>query len=180
MSMRTPDDLARFIADQSINTRLIGGIGETPTVSAAARGLGVRPEQIIKTLLFLVNLPDTPDRQPVVVISPGESRVETRLLAEHFGVGKKRVRLAPPDVVLALLGFPAGGVPPFGHITPLPLLLDSAVITFGDDSLVYGGGGDHQTMLELTVGELVRVTQPTLLALSVTGTREERDEGSDH
>ncbi len=166
MPERTPADLAEFIATQSIAARLIADIGETPTVPAAAAALGVRSEQIVKTLLFLVETPATPDGLPVVVISNGESRVEKRPLAERFGVGKKRVKLAPPEVVLALLGFPAGGVPPFGHITRLPVLLDSAITAFGDDALIYGGGGDHHTMLELTVGELLRVTEPEVIALS--------------
>lgn len=166
MSERKPADLAEFIATQSIAARLIADIGETPTVPAAAAALGVRAEQIVKTLLFLVETPDAPDGLPVVVISNGESRVEKRPLAEHFGVGKKRVKLAPPEVVLALLGYPAGGVPPFGHITQLPVLLDSAIPALGEDGLVYGGGGDHHTMLELTIGELLRVTEPEVLALS--------------
>lgn len=166
MNPHTPADLARFVTAESIHARLITGIGDTPTVPAAAAALGVRPEQIIKTLLFLVKTPDAPSGLPVVVISNGESRVEKRPLADHFGVGRKRVKLAPPDVVLDLLGYPAGGVPPFGHITQLPVLLDNAITAFGGDALVYAGGGDDRTMLELTVGELLRVTQPDVLDLS--------------
>ena len=166
MPERTPADLAEFIATESIAARLIADIGETPTVPAAAAALGVRAEQIVKTLLFLVETPDAPDGLPVVVISNGESRVEKRPLADRFGVGKKRVKLAPPEVVLALLGYPVGGVPPFGHSTRLPVLLDSAITALGEEGLVYGGGGDHRTMLELTVGELLRVTQPEVLTLS--------------
>ena len=166
MSERTPSDLAHFIASESIAARLIADIGETPTVPAAAVALGVRSEQIVKTLLFLVETPDAPAGLPVVVISNGESWVEKLPLAERFGVGKKRVKLAAPEVVLALLGYPAGGVPPFGHSTRLPVFLDETITTFGEDGLVYGGGGDHHTMMELTVGELLRVTQPEVLALS--------------
>lgn len=161
-----PADLTRFIAEESIQARLIADIGDTPTVPAAAAALGVRAEQIIKTLLFLIETPDAPEGTPVVAISNGESRVEKRPLADRYGVGKKRVKLASPGVVLELLGYPAGGVPPFGHRTPLPVLLDRAIVDFGEDALVYGGGGDDRTMLELTVGELLRVTQPEVLALS--------------
>ncbi|MBI3959940.1 MAG: YbaK/EbsC family protein [Chloroflexi bacterium] len=169
MNPRTSADLARFITEQSIRARLIAGIGETPTVPAAAAALGVQAEQIIKTLLFLVETPNAEAPTAVVVISNGASRVEKALLAERFGVGKKRVKLTPPAVVLELLGYPAGGVPPFGHVTRLPVLLDEAITAFGDDALVYGGGGDDRTMLELTVGELLRVVQPEVIALSDPG-----------
>ena len=169
MSLQTPADLARFVVAESIRARLISDLGETPTVPAAAAALGVRAEQIIKTLLFLIETPNTDKSTPVVVISNGESRVEKGPLATHFGVSKKRVRLAPAEVVLDLLGFPAGGVPPFGHKTRLPVLLDQSITAFGNDALVYGGGGDDRTMLELTVGELLRVVQPQVLNLSDPG-----------
>ena len=52
MSLQTPADLARFVAAEPIRARLISDLGETPTVPAAAAALGVRAEQIIKTLLF--------------------------------------------------------------------------------------------------------------------------------
>ena len=81
MPERTPADLADFIATESIAARLISDIGATPTVPAAAAALGVRSEQIVKTLLFLVETPDAPDGVPVVVISNGESRVEKRTSA---------------------------------------------------------------------------------------------------
>lgn len=169
MNPLTPADLTHFIAENAIRARLISDIGETPTVPAAAAALGVGTERIIKTLLFLVETPDAPEPRPVVVISNGESRVEKRPLADRFGVGKKRVKLASPEVVLAVLGYPAGGVPPFGHRTPLPVLLDQAIADFGTDALVYGGGGDDRSMLELTTGELLRVTKPEILPLSDTG-----------
>jgi prolyl-tRNA editing enzyme YbaK/EbsC (Cys-tRNA(Pro) deacylase) len=90
------------------------------------------------------------------------------LLAAHFGVANGRVRLATPEIVLAQLGYPAGGVPPFGHLKPTPLLLDASVVEtaarFG--GALYGGGGDDRTMLRLQLDELVRVTQPAVVAVS--------------
>lgn len=166
MPLQTPSDLARFVAENGIRARLLGDLGDTPTVPAAAAALGVATDQIVKTLLFLVETPTRPAGEPVVVISNGESRVDKRALAERFGVGKKRIKLAPAEVVAELLGYPAGGVPPFGHATRLPVLLDSAITAFGPDERVYGGGGDDRTMLELTVGELLRVVMPEVLPLS--------------
>lgn len=166
----TPIDLQAYMDMHEIDARLIDDIGATPTVPAAAAALGVSAEQIIKTLLFLVELTSEPGRpvRPVVVISNGESRVDKRALADHFGVGKKRVKLAPADVVLALLGYPAGGVPPFGHHTPLPVILDETVLAAvnGRGDFVYAGGGDDRTMMELTPDELQRVLQPLILAVS--------------
>lgn len=166
----TPADLQRFIEQHQIEATLIDEIGHTPTVPAAASALGVQPEQIIKTLLFLVRRPGQPDAppQPVVVISNGERRVDKKALTDHFGVGKNQIKLASAEQVLDLLGFPAGGVPPFGHRTPLPVLLDETVMALQthNQGVIFGGGGDDRTMMRLTVAELMRVVQPQVLVLS--------------
>ncbi len=170
----TAADLQRYIDEHGIQARMITGIGATPTVPAAAQALGVETAQIVKTLLFLVKPAGQADARPnpVVVISHGEQLIERKFLAARFGVGRKRIKLAPPAVVLDLLGYPAGGVPPFGHRTRLPVILDASVVAFAADeevlatTKVYGGGGDDRTMIEVTVGELLRVVQPEVLAVS--------------
>lgn len=166
----TSADLQKFIDEHGIQATLVTDIGDTPTVPAAAAALGVAPDRIIKTLLFLIQHPGEPQAppKPVVVISNGVSRVDKRMIADRFAVGKKRVKLASPDVVLELLGYPAGGVPPFGHRTELPVLMDASVAELAEsqNGVIYGGGGDDHTMLELTVNELIRVTQPEVMPLS--------------
>lgn len=167
---RTPADLQRYLDTNQIMAQLMQDLGETPTVPAAAQALGVTADQIIKTLLFLIEKPGDKETaaEPIVVISNGERRVDKKRLAEHFGVGNKRVKLAPPEVVLDLLGYPAGGVPPLGHKTALPVLLDASVIIIGEQcaGIIYGGGGDDRTMMKLTVAELMRVVQPKILPIS--------------
>ena len=155
--MRTPADLAELIADQGIAAELITGIGDTPTVAAAAQALGVGEEEILKTLIFFCQ--DT----PYAVITHGRAVVPTRGLADHFGVGKRQIKLAKGWQAAALTGYPVGGVPPFGHIRPLPTLLDQTVFAF---AVVYGGGGDDRTLLKITPAELLRVTRAHLLDLS--------------
>jgi prolyl-tRNA editing enzyme YbaK/EbsC (Cys-tRNA(Pro) deacylase) len=165
----TPDDLQDHIDVHGIAAWLVRGLGDTSTVPLAAAALGVETERIIKSLLLLVRLPGGGDNpQPVLVISNGERRVDYRAVAARFGVSRKKVELAPADVVLALFGYPAGGVPPFGHRTLVPVILDVAVLALpgGDTATVYGGGGDDSTMLEITVGELRRVVQPEILDTS--------------
>ncbi len=165
----TPADLQAYITAQAIAARPVPGLGDTSTVPLAAAALGVGTEYIIKSLLLLVKLPNCSDTpQPVLVISNGERRVDYRAIGARFGVSRKKVEFAHADVVLALLGYPAGGVPPFGHHTAVPVILDASVLALpgGDAAVVYGGGGDDSTMLEITVGELRRVVQPEILDTS--------------
>ena len=156
MSGLTPSDLARFIAEHSIAAELIPMAAETPTVPAAAAALGVAPGQIIKSLLFLVR------DEPVLVIASGDAPVDRAAVAARFGVGKKQVKLAGADTVLYLTGYPAGGVPPFGHATRVPVLLDTTVQRW---EAIYGGGGDDHTLLRIAPAELARVTGAAWITL---------------
>jgi prolyl-tRNA editing enzyme YbaK/EbsC (Cys-tRNA(Pro) deacylase) len=171
----TVADLQAYIERHVPGARLIANLGHTPTVPDAARVLGVAPEQIIKTLLFVLEPGSKMGIPPaVVVIGNGENRIDKRLLGQRFGLNPKRVKLADPAVVLDLLGYPAGGVPPFGHRTQLPVLVDSTVVALAGcfAGRIYGGGGDDRTMLELSVSDLLRIHQPEVLPLSrpeVTG-----------
>ena len=81
-------------------------------------------------------------------------------MTRRYGVGKKRAKLAPADVVLDLLGYPAGGAPPFGHRTRVPVIIDESMLALANchDGVIFGGG-DDKTMMRLTVSELIRVTQ---------------------
>ncbi len=152
----TPADLARYIAENTVDARLITDIGDTPTAPAAAEALGVGVDEILKTLLFYVR------GEPVVVISHGVEPVPARALADHFGVGKRQIKLARPQQVLAETGYPVGGVPPIGHRSLHPVLMAQSIL---DYQVVFGGGGDDKTMLRIPVAELLRLLAPTLLPL---------------
>jgi prolyl-tRNA editing enzyme YbaK/EbsC (Cys-tRNA(Pro) deacylase) len=166
----TADDLQAYLERHAIPARLIRDAGHTPTVPAAAAVLGVAPDQIIKTLLFVLDggpaKPDVPAE--VVVIGCGERHIDKAALGRHFGLNPKRVKLAHPDLVLERLGYPAGGVPPFGHRTALPVILDAAVVALAERyaGRIFGGGGDDRTMLELRVSDLLRIHDPLVLPLS--------------
>jgi prolyl-tRNA editing enzyme YbaK/EbsC (Cys-tRNA(Pro) deacylase) len=148
--MLTPEDLVDFIAREGIAAEPVPMDVETPTVPAAAAALGVAPAQIIKSLLFVVS------GEPVLVIASGDVTVDRRVMTERFGVGKKQIKLADAETVLAILGYPVGGVPPFGHKTAVPVLLDRAIQAW---DAIYGGGGDDHTLLRIAPDELARVTR---------------------
>lgn len=167
--MLTPADLEIYLREHMPAARLLSGLGETPTVPAAALALGVDVEQIIKTLLFVVERPAPATDDLVVVISHGERRVDKALLAGAVGSSKKKVTLAPAALVLERTGYAVGGVPPVGHRTALPVYLDESVLRMAaaHGGVVYGGGGDDRTMLHLDIDDLLRLVAPVVLPLSM-------------
>lgn len=153
---QTSTDLQLFIDQHQIEAVILHLTEDTPTVPDAARVLGVEAEQIIKSLVFLVN------KAPILVIANGTRKVDSRKLAAHFGLGNKRVKLASAEQALAITGYIVGSMPPFGHVTPLPTVIDPQVTRL---PLIYGGGGDIHTMLKLTPAQLLEATQGKCLSV---------------
>ena len=153
----TPADLAAYIENEGIQAEVVVPEVPTPTVETAADAVGGSVDQIIKSVLFLVA-----DR-PVLAIASGTRRIDYRKIADHFGVGRRRVKMADPETVQNVTGYPVGGVPPFGHPEPVDTLIDPGVL---DQPAVYGGGGDHRTLIRITPDEIRRITTATVLPLT--------------
>jgi len=108
----------------------------------------VTSDRIIKSVLF-----EAKDGECVLVIAAGTARVDAKKLAAV--TGKDGWRLAKPDVVLAVTGYPAGGTPPVGHATPLRVLMDAKAAAL---DVVYGGGGVLDAMLRIRIADIRRLT----------------------
>lgn len=152
----TRTDLQAFIDHHGIAATILPMAEHTPTVPDAARVLGVEPERIIKSLVFLVN------DQPILIINNGLAKVDPGKVAARLGVGKKRIKFASAEQALAITGYIPGSMPPFGHQQRLTTFVDPAITRF---ELIYGGGGDIDAMLSLTPAELLRVTEAEVLEM---------------
>jgi prolyl-tRNA editing enzyme YbaK/EbsC (Cys-tRNA(Pro) deacylase) len=92
----------------------------TRTAEDAAAAIGCHVAQIVKSLVFVV------DDEPVLALVGGADRLdEERLVAVAGGRG---VRRADADEVRLATGYAIGGVPPFGHATPLRCFVDDALL----------------------------------------------------
>lgn len=145
--MLTSADLLSFIAAHQLSAELVSLTVPTETVLEAARALNTSPEQIVKSILLLV------DDQPVLAIAGGVAHIDKRKVAAYFGVGRKKVRIADPQAVLEITGYPVGAMPPFGHQRPLPTLVDPGLLEMVE---VFAGGGELNALLRLAPGEILR------------------------
>jgi prolyl-tRNA editing enzyme YbaK/EbsC (Cys-tRNA(Pro) deacylase) len=151
-----PGHLERFLRASQIPGEIVFPGVPTPTVEAAAAAVGCEADDIVKSLLFLV------DGAPVLVITCGVGHVDGRALAARFGVGRKKVKLADAATVLRESGYAVGAIPPFGHQTRFPTFLDRRVL---DRPVVYAGGGADDALLRISPQVLLTVTQAELLEL---------------
>jgi len=153
-------DLQSYMTARGIPGEILHLSVPTPTVETAAQALGVQPEQIVKSILFLVEVAHS---SPVLAIACGPAYIERRLIAARFGVGRKRVRLASPEEVLAISGYEVGAMPPFGHRQPLPTLLDRRVLGL---PAAYAGGGEENAIVRLAPGDIARFTSAAVMDLT--------------
>ncbi len=154
--MLTTDDLEAWLHAHGVAAEIVRLPAPTSTVQAAAEALGVPEDQILKTVVFLVA------GEPLLVVARGAARVETRRLARHLGVGRKKVRVARPEEVLEATGYPAGAVPPCGHRHALRTLVDARVLLL---PVAYAGGGAHNALLRITPEALLEATGAEVVAL---------------
>ena len=150
-------DLAAFISENAIEAEVLHLNAPTLTVASAAEALGVRPEQIVKSVLFLA------EGQPLLVITNGLSRIQRKRLADELAMSRRQVKMANQEQVMAITGYPVGAVPPFGHPHPLQTLIDAGVL---DQAVVYGGGGETDALMRLRSKELQHATRGRIVSVS--------------
>lgn len=143
-----PERLVAWLRTQGIDAELVRPGVPMPTVPLAAAAIGVPEDLIIKSLLFVADA-----REPVLAIASGSSKVDRHLLAAASH--RERLRLADPATVLAVTGFPAGGVAPVGHRTPLTVVVDRTVAA---KPVVYGGAGAEDALVRMAPRDIIRLT----------------------
>ncbi len=107
----------------------------TRTAADAADACGCEPGQIVKSLVFVV------DEVPTMVLCAGDRRVSA--------VGG---RTATADEARAATGFAIGGIPPLGHDTDLPTIVDESLRRF---DRVWCAAGTPHAVFETGLAELL-------------------------
>jgi prolyl-tRNA editing enzyme YbaK/EbsC (Cys-tRNA(Pro) deacylase) len=119
----------------------------TKTAAAAAAAIGVEVGQIVKSLIFAV------DGEVVLAYVSGANQLdEHRLAAVAGGVECTRV---DADRVREVTGFPIGGVPPFGHATPLRVFIDPDLLGYDE---VWAAAGTWDDVFAIAPTDLVRAS----------------------
>lgn len=112
------------------------------TVQEAAIAAGVIPARIAKTLSFAW------EESCILVVAAGDAKVSNRKFKAQFG---KRPHMLKPDRVLELVGYPVGGVCPFGVDPTISVYLDVSLQRF---QTVYPAVGSTNSAIELSLDEL--------------------------
>jgi prolyl-tRNA editing enzyme YbaK/EbsC (Cys-tRNA(Pro) deacylase) len=133
--------------------RIVEFAETTRTAEDAARAIGTDVARIVKSLVFMAG------ESPLLVLVSGVNRVAVDRLGAALGAD---VRRADASRVRDATGFAIGGVPPIGHTTKLPIVLDRDLLQY---DLVYAAAGTPHAVFPISPDELLRITGARVLSV---------------
>jgi prolyl-tRNA editing enzyme YbaK/EbsC (Cys-tRNA(Pro) deacylase) len=140
--------VASFLRQNAAEARIEEFTEGTPTAVDAARAVGCKLGQIVKSVVIAC------DARYVVALIPGDRRADLAKIGQAGGCTKARI--AKPDEVLAATGFTVGAVAPF----PLPridrVFVDRALL---GHKRVWVGAGSPSHMAAVAPTDLVRLSR---------------------
>ncbi|MBF6062787.1 YbaK/EbsC family protein [Nocardia terpenica] len=148
-------EVARALAAAGVTGRVRQLSESARTAAEAAAALGCEVGAIANSLVFVA------DEAPLLVLTSGRHRVDTRMVAQRCGF--REVRRASAAEVRAATGQAIGGVAPVGHPHPLPTVVDAALTEYPE---IWAAAGTPHTVFATTAAELVRLTGGRVLMVA--------------
>jgi Cys-tRNA(Pro) deacylase len=155
---RAQDAVSRVraaLAAAGVEAAIVEFAESTRTAQDAARAVGTSVAQIVKSLVFVA------DGRPILVLASGANRVDMAKLARLANAAQ--VDKAPAETTRAATGFSIGGVPPVGHLAPLPVYVDETLMHY---DVVYAAAGTPHAVFPIAPAALARVTSGTVADLA--------------
>ncbi len=155
MNALTPDYVQTVLDSHQLGLTVTHFDDHTTTSEDAARVIGCELGQIAKSMCLMVG------GTPVLVVASGDQRIAEPKLAKHFGIGRKKIKIASAEQCVEIFGYAPGGVPPVGHRTAgIPVVLDELLARW---DRVYAAAGTPHDNFELNFDQLCTITGGTVL-----------------
>ena len=118
-----------------------------------AEALNVSESETVKSLVL-----KTKEKETIVLVMPGDKKVNWKQAAA--GMNTKKVSFAKPHEVQEMVGCEVGCVPPFGHLSALPVYMDPDML---NSEYVYFNPGVHNQSIKLASRDLQKLCAPQML-----------------
>ena len=129
----------------------------TKTAEDAAAAVGCDVAQIASSLVFDL------EGALVVSVTSGANRVDESALAESFDADPDDVTMADPDRIRDELGWSIGGVPPFCHDKPVPVVVDETLLEF---ETVWAAAGTPTAVFPIDPDRLLEFADATAASVA--------------
>jgi Cys-tRNA(Pro)/Cys-tRNA(Cys) deacylase len=127
---------------------------ERHSADEVAHIIGVDPARVFKTLVVL---PESGSGRPMLVLVPGDSELNLKLLGTQPGVGEKRLRMATQREAESLTGLLVGGISPLALLHKgFRIYIDRSAL---DRDTIYLSAGQRGINVSLATADLLRVTK---------------------
>ena len=149
----SPASVQRVIDAAAVGEQVIEVIeypDGTSTAQDAAAAVECEVGQIVKSLIFSVS------DELVLALTSGANKVDTTALAAV--AGGERCDRADADQVRAITGYAIGGVPPFGHASPVRSFFDPDLLTH---EVVWAAAGTPRHVFAMNPQHLLDLTGAT-------------------
>jgi prolyl-tRNA editing enzyme YbaK/EbsC (Cys-tRNA(Pro) deacylase) len=113
--------VSNFLRQMGVEARIEEFKAGTPTAVDAARAVGCKLGQIVKSLVFVAP-GEGGDLELIICLVSGPNRVDLARLAAV--TGERDVRRATAREARELTGFVIGGIPPIAHAQPARVIMD--------------------------------------------------------
>jgi prolyl-tRNA editing enzyme YbaK/EbsC (Cys-tRNA(Pro) deacylase) len=120
----------------------------TRTAADAAAACGCAVAQIVKSLIFR----GAASNAPILLLVSGQNRVDEPLVGRTIGEALARADAA---FVRHATGFAIGGIPPFGHASPIPTYIDEHLLSF---DVVWAAAGTPSAVFSVSPQTLASAT----------------------
>ena len=125
------------------------------TNPAMAEALGVSEAETVKSLVL-----NTREGQMIVLVLQGNKKVDWKKAAA--GANTKKVSFAKPEEVSKAVGCEVGCVPPFGHLTAIPIYMDPGLTK---KNYIYFNPGVHNKSFKIKAWDLKKICKPAFVKL---------------
>ena len=150
--MKLDDKIRAMLDEQKISYEVIEH-EPVYTNPAMAEALNVSEAETVKSLVL-----KTKEGRMIVLVLPGNKKVDWKQAAA--GAKTKKVSFAKPEEVSPAVGCEVGCVPPFGHLTSLPIYMDPDLIK---KNFVYFNPGVHDKSFKIKAWDLKKLCNPSLM-----------------
>ena len=123
------------------------------TNPAMAEALNVSESETVKSLVL-----KTKEGNMIVLVLPGNKKVDWKQAAA--GAKTKKVSFAKPEDVSVTVGCEVGCVPPFGHMTEIPIYMDPDLTK---KNFVYFNPGVHDKSFKIKAWDLKKLCNPSFI-----------------
>ena len=147
--MVTVNNITRLLDSRKIRYTAFETHPEKLGALETAQFLGVEPDSVFKTIVVIREKP----RKPLLVVVPGPSSVDLKLLAA--ALGEKKVHLPTEREAEELTGLQAGGISPLALINKgFQVVIDSSAQNHAE---IHVSGGQRGLNIRLPVADLIKL-----------------------